>query len=117
MHSEGKFKTFGLSNFQSWEVAHIYHTMEKNSWVTPSVYQGMYNAITREVERELLPCLQKLGMRFLAYNPLAAGVLTGKHHGKTPELSGRFKDNKMYMDRYWKVRSAPPRSAPCSAPG
>lgn len=41
-----------------------------NGWQTPSVYQGMYNAVTREVERELLPALNRLGMRFYAYNPL-----------------------------------------------
>lgn len=41
-----------------------------NGWQTPSVYQGMYNAVTREVERELLPALSRLGMRFYAYNPL-----------------------------------------------
>jgi len=38
---------------------------------------GMYNAITRDVERELMPCLRKLGMRFYAYNPLAGGMLAG----------------------------------------
>lgn len=42
----------------------------ENGWQTPSVYQGMYNAVTREVERELLPALKRLGMRFYAYNPL-----------------------------------------------
>jgi len=31
----------------------------------------MYNAITRDVEKELLPCLRRFGMRFYAYNPLA----------------------------------------------
>ena len=41
-----------------------------NGWQTPSVYQGMYNAITRGVEPELLPALKKLGMSFYAYNPL-----------------------------------------------
>lgn len=34
------------------------------------MYQGMYNAITRDVERELLPVLKKLEIRFHAYNPL-----------------------------------------------
>lgn len=34
----------------------------------------MYNAVTREVERELLPALKKLGVRFYAYNPLVRGV-------------------------------------------
>ena len=39
----------------------------------------MYNAMTRNVEPELFPCLRKFGMRFYAYNPLAGGLLTGKH--------------------------------------
>lgn len=41
----------------------------------PCRLQGMYNALTREVERELLPALAKLGIRFVAYNPLAGSVL------------------------------------------
>ena len=31
----------------------------------------MYNAITRDCETELLPCLRKFGIRFVIYNPLA----------------------------------------------
>lgn len=31
----------------------------------------MYNAITREMEPELLPCVRKFGLRLVAYNPLA----------------------------------------------
>lgn len=36
------------------------------------MYQGMYNAMTRDVERELLPALKQLGMSFYAYNPLVS---------------------------------------------
>lgn len=32
----------------------------------------MYNAITRGVERELLPSLKRLGIPFYAYNPLVS---------------------------------------------
>lgn len=39
------------------------------SW--PFCLQGMYNATTRQVEAELLPCLRRFGLRFYAYNPLA----------------------------------------------
>ena len=39
--------------------------------------------MTLPVERELLPALRHLGMRFYAYNPLAGGLLTGKVR-KTP---------------------------------
>lgn len=37
--------------------------------------QGMYNATTRQVEKELLPCLRCYGMKFYAYNPLAGAVI------------------------------------------
>ncbi|XP_043301661.1 aflatoxin B1 aldehyde reductase member 2-like isoform X2 [Cervus elaphus] len=58
--------------------------------------QGMYNATTRQVEAELLPCLRRFGLRFYAYNPLAGGLLTGRYKyedkdGKQPE--GRFFGN------------------------
>ncbi|KAI3369942.1 hypothetical protein L3Q82_024747 [Scortum barcoo] len=108
LHKEGKFKEFGLSNYASWEVAEIVSICRHNNWVAPTVYQGMYNATTRQVETELLPCLRYYGMRFYAYNPLAGGLLTGKYHyedkdGSKPE--GRFFGNSWaaaYQDRYWK---------------
>src|SRR5260370_41918119 len=42
----------------------------------PSVYQGMYNAITRAVEPELFKCLGNYGIRFHAYNPLSGGAFS-----------------------------------------
>jgi len=63
----------------------------------------MYNALTRDVERELFPCLRNYNMRFYAYNPLAGGLLTGKHLSmeQIPE-DGRFNQERSYLDRYWK---------------
>ncbi|XP_007549611.1 aflatoxin B1 aldehyde reductase member 4-like [Poecilia formosa] len=109
LHKEGKFKELGLSNYASWEVAEIACICKHNSWIIPTVYQGMYNATTRQVETELLPCLRYYGMKFYAYNPLAGGLLTGKYHyedkdGSQP--SGRFFGNNWaaaYRDRYWKL--------------
>ena len=77
----------------------------------------MYNAVTREVEKELFPMLRNFGMRFYCYNPLAGGMLTGKHLPKKTsetgggqqnseqgsgeqEKTGRF-GNKMYVSRFW----------------
>uniref|UniRef100_A0A3Q3QEB9 NADP-dependent oxidoreductase domain-containing protein n=1 Tax=Monopterus albus TaxID=43700 RepID=A0A3Q3QEB9_MONAL len=108
LHKEGKFIEFGLSNYASWEVAEIVCICRHNNWIAPTVYQGMYNATTRQVETELLPCLRYYGMRFYAYNPLAGGLLTGKYHYKDKEGSqpeGRFFGNNWaatYRDRYWK---------------
>ena len=73
------------------------------SWPSlASVYQGMYNAVTRQVEQELLPCLRQLGIKFYVYNPLAGGLLTGKHKSDSQPQVGRFKGNKLYSDRFWK---------------
>ncbi|XP_034724999.1 aflatoxin B1 aldehyde reductase member 3 isoform X1 [Etheostoma cragini] len=108
LHKEEKFKEFGLSNYASWEVAEIVSICRHNNWIVPTVYQGMYNAITRQVETELLPCLRYYGMRFYAYNPLAGGLLTGKYKYQDkdgPQPAGRFFGNNWaaaYRDRYWK---------------
>ena len=67
----------------------------------------MYNAITRAIEPELMPALRRLGMSFYAYNPLAGGVLTGKHSKGSASGSrtgGRFTDDtawgKIYQSRF-----------------
>lgn len=39
--------------------------------------QGMYNATTRLVEKELFPCLRNFGLRFYAFNPLAGMGCSG----------------------------------------
>ncbi|XP_074074371.1 aflatoxin B1 aldehyde reductase member 2-like [Macrotis lagotis] len=108
LYQEGKFVELGLSNFASWEVAEICTLCKLRDWVLPTVYQGMYNATTRQVETELFPCLRHFGLRFYAYNPLAGGLLTGKYKyedkdKKQPE--GRFFGNswaETYRNRFWK---------------
>jgi aflatoxin B1 aldehyde reductase len=103
LHRAGKFRELALSNYAAWQVVDIWHICDRNGWVLPTAYQGMYNAVTREVERELFPALRRLGIRFYAYNPLAGGLLTGKHARKGNEpADGRFKLYAGYADRYWK---------------
>lgn len=103
LFQQGKFKSFGLSNYASWQVAEVTEICRKNGWMEPSVYQGMYNSLTRDVERELFPCLRNYGISFYAYNPLAGGLLTGKYLSvdEIPD-SGRFLLNDTYQSRYWK---------------
>ena len=36
-----------------------------------------------------------------AYNPLAAGMLTGKHTQDGEVLTGRFKENPNYLNRFY----------------
>ena len=102
LHDAGKFRRLGMSNYAAWQVADAYHICRHRGWPLPEVYQGMYNAVTRDVEPELLPCLRHLGMSFYAYNPLAGGLLTGRYVGaEALPASGRFHDMANYRPRYW----------------
>lgn len=68
----------------------------------PTVYQGMYNSITRSVERELFPALRSCGMRFYAYNPMAGGLLSGKYKSMddSREEGSRFSDSFRITGQY-----------------
>jgi aflatoxin B1 aldehyde reductase len=46
LYKEGKFKQLGLSNYASFEVAEVVMICNERGWVRPTIYQGMYNAIS-----------------------------------------------------------------------
>ena len=103
LHERNLFGELGMSNFPAWQVVDAWHICEAHGWPTPTVYQGLYNGLSRKVEAELFPALRELGMRFYAYNPLAGGILAGKYSvfSEDPE-PGRFTHRPNYKDRYWK---------------
>lgn len=107
LYKEGKFKKFGLSNYASWEVAEIVGICKVNGYVQPTVYQGIYNAIHRNIEPELIPCLRKFGVAFYAYSPLAGGFFTGRYTSQTEQVEkgSRFDPERglgqAYRSRYW----------------
>lgn len=70
-YKEGKFKRLGVSNYMSWEVAQMSEICKQNGWKQIDVYQGVYNALHRAVELELLPCLRKYG-EFILHKTCAA---------------------------------------------
>ena len=110
LHKSGKIKEFGLSNFPAWKVVDIYYRCKNKNYIVPTVYQGMYNAITRDYVREVVPVLREFNMRAMMYNPLAGGLLTGRYT-KMEEITsstvGRFSADfpwgKMYVKRYGKA--------------
>ena len=64
LYQEGKFRELGLSNFPAWMVADVWHICYKNGWVLPTVFEGIYNPLTRKAETELNACLNYFRMRF-----------------------------------------------------
>ncbi|KAK3986758.1 putative aflatoxin B1 aldehyde reductase member [Cladorrhinum sp. PSN332] len=108
LHREGRFVRFGISNFTAFEVAEIVMTCEHHGWVRPTVYQGMYNAITRGIEKELIPACKRYGLDVVVYNPLAGGLFSGKIKSQDfVPAEGRFSDaaphsGRLYRDRYFR---------------
>jgi aryl-alcohol dehydrogenase-like predicted oxidoreductase len=69
--------------------------------------QPRYNLLFRQIERELLPLAVEEGVGVIPYNPLAGGLLTGKHRLQAGPPEGRFQLGtaaKTYQDRYWHER-------------
>ena len=97
----GKILYFGISNFAAWQIADIVALCDKRGYIKPIISQNAYSLLFRDVERELLPCLKahKLGMA--AYNPIAAGLLSGKYKSRELIENTRFTNRKLYYDRYW----------------
>ncbi len=103
LHSEGKIRELGLSNFPVWLVNDVHTLCRQRGWLLPTVYEGLYNPLSRRAEEELSKLLDELNIRFYAYNPLAGGMLTDKYLTMdAPPEKGRFTNRPNYKNRYWK---------------
>jgi aryl-alcohol dehydrogenase (NADP+) len=81
----GRSETLGLARFDS--------------------VQPRYNLLFRQIEREMLPFCAEDGVGVIPYNPIAGGLLSGKHERSAPPGEGtRFTlgtAGGMYQQRYW----------------
>ena len=83
---QGKVKRFGLSEAAA-------KTIRRAHAVQPvTAVQSEYSLWFREVEKEVLPTLEQLGIGFVPYSPLGKGFLTGKIDEKTTFESGDFRN-------------------------
>ncbi|KAF7192818.1 Aflatoxin B1 aldehyde reductase member 2 [Pseudocercospora fuligena] len=90
MYKQGKFKQLGLSNYAAFEVAEIVMLCKANEWVQPTIYQVMYNAISRSIESELISACRRYGLDIVVYNPIAGGLFSSKYSIETIPTEGRF---------------------------
>lgn len=97
----GKVRYIGVSNFAAWQIADMLAICDKRNYIPPIITQNVCNLITRGLETELVPFLKAHGMGLAIYNPIAGGLLAGKHKPGRPEENTRFSNNHLYYDRYW----------------
>ncbi len=77
----GKVLYVGISDAPAWVVARAHTLAEWRGW-TPFVgLQVPYSLVNRDIERDLLPMAEALGLGVAAWSPLGGGVLSGKFSG------------------------------------
>jgi aryl-alcohol dehydrogenase-like predicted oxidoreductase len=104
MHSlvqAGKVRYAATSNYAAWQVVQMHWLAKERGYQPPYISQPMYNLLARGIEQEYLAMCQELGVSTVVYNPLAGGLLTGKHQHAEVTPGTRFDSNKLYQDRYW----------------
>jgi aryl-alcohol dehydrogenase-like predicted oxidoreductase len=100
----GKVRYVGCSNFLAYQLARAVGRAETLGLARMDSVQPRYNLLFRQVERELLPLGAEEGIGVIPYNPLAGGMLSGKHRRESSPGEGRFAmatTGKVYQDRYW----------------
>jgi 1-deoxyxylulose-5-phosphate synthase len=104
----GKARYVGVSNYHAYRVARSLGRSEALGLSKLVSVQPRYNLLFRQIERELLPLCEEERLAVIPYNPLAGGLLTGKHARSAPPPDGtRFtlgNAGKMYSERYWQER-------------
>jgi 1-deoxyxylulose-5-phosphate synthase len=104
----GKVRYIGCSNWLAYRVARALGRSEALGQARFVSVQPRYNLLFRQIERELLPLCLEEAMGVIPYNPIAGGMLTGKHDRTRPPTQGtRFtlgNSGQMYQQRYWEDR-------------
>lgn len=105
---EGKVGYVGCSNFPAWQLALSIGRSEALGLARFDCVQPRYNVLYRRNELELFPLCEQEGIGVIPYNPIAGGLLSGKHRaGDAPTEGTRFTlgtAGERYQDRYWHDR-------------
>ena len=105
---QGKVRYVGCSNFLTYQLVRAIGRTETLRLARLDSVQPRYNLLFRQIEREMLPFCHEEGVGVIPYNPIAGGLLSGKHTRTAPPPDGgRFTlgtAGGIYQQRYWHDR-------------
>ena len=105
---QGKVRYLGCSNFLTYQLVRAVGRTETLQLARLDCVQPRYNLLFRQIEREMLPYCAEDGIGVIPYNPIAGGLLSGKHsRASAPPEGTRFTLGtaaEAYQDRYWHER-------------
>jgi aryl-alcohol dehydrogenase-like predicted oxidoreductase len=100
----GMIGAWGVSNYAAWQIAELRHTAAQRGAPDPVIAQQVYNLVATRIDDEYAEYAHTNALPTVVYNPLAGGLLTGKHQPQETPGTGRFGATRlgsMYRDRYW----------------
>jgi aryl-alcohol dehydrogenase-like predicted oxidoreductase len=77
--AEGKVRYIGSSQFAGWQVVDADWAARTAGLEHFVSAQNKYSLLDREIEDEVVPACEHLGVGIVPYSPLAGGLLTGKY--------------------------------------
>jgi 1-deoxyxylulose-5-phosphate synthase len=102
---QGKVRYVGCSNFLTYQLVRAIGRSETLGLARLDSVQPRYNLLFRQIEREMVPFCGEEGVGVIPYNPIAGGLLSGRHTRTAPPPEGsRFtlgSAGGLYQDRYW----------------
>ncbi|HKE97158.1 MAG TPA: aldo/keto reductase [Povalibacter sp.] len=75
----GKVRYLGFSNWSAWKVAAALEIQKANGFAPFTHGQMNYSLLGRDVERDVIPMLNRYGLGLTVWSPLASGFLSGKY--------------------------------------
>jgi len=93
--SQGKILYVGSSNFGGWHLAQAQASAASRNFTGLISEQSIYNLVTRDIEREVIPAALHYGIGILPWSPLHGGLLGGvlkKERDGKRRLEGRSQE-------------------------
>ncbi|MBC8139181.1 MAG: aldo/keto reductase family protein [Fibrella sp.] len=95
---QGKILYYGVSQWSAEQIENAVKIARERNLHPPVSNQPVYNAINRDLEKEVMPVCGREGIGLVVYSPLAQGLLTGKYKPGQPLPEGsRAADDKQNM--------------------
>ncbi|MGH1563098.1 aldo/keto reductase [Mumia sp. DW29H23] len=90
----GRTRYAGIANYTGWQTAYAHTRQALLPSAAPIVATEVeYSLLARQVEREVVPAAETLGVGLLAWSSLGRGVLTGKYRYGIPSDSRAASDH------------------------
>jgi len=75
----GKARYLGFSNWSAWRVAAAMEIQKANGWAPFTHGQMHYSLLIRDIERDMIPVMERYGLGLTVWSPLVSGFLSGKY--------------------------------------